>query len=238
MNLKNFSVILLAGDEEKCHRLVPNSQDRTYFRAAVEAVAFGPTFREVIVVGGDTIPRDTHYRTLAPGKDAYENFVIGANHATGEYLLVIATDLPHITESAVLQFCHRVGKPQADIYLGFATLADCAAFNHTSSHHLPLAGEPVKSASVFLIRKSAVPKLQPWAKRLIPWRKLPMLIAFHLLGLKYFFKLVTSVVRKQNYLDQQTVETVIGKRTGITCRGILCPAELAVDDDTPPSGPA
>ena len=227
--ITNIAAIVLAGDAKSNRTIRETGQ--TYRDAAIASLVGIPAVTSIIAVTNSSLGHMSggKVRSAFPGNSAAESLSHGCSLLTVDcWILIIAADLPHITEEAVTSFLSKTTADRGKcVFLAYSSLSECAELGHTSKHGVKLDGQQVKLASIFLVHSTVLKGETSIIAELLRDRKSPLLIGIKLLGLKWALR---YLLRKN--LNSLDLQSDIAKRCGFPVIGVRTTAKLAVDDDT------
>jgi hypothetical protein len=230
MNLKNISIVLLAGNP-KCLQFIPDS-NFTYFEVALTAVK-GLCCQKIAVVSDFTFGAlmKVPHQKVPGGPTAYDSLMAGLQAVRGELVLVVATDLPLLTEQALRDFLTQVEEaPEADFYCSLATSESCNAAGQKKLG-MPIDGKSTACGSVFLVRQAALPAISQQAERILALRRKKLKCALAIVGYQPIPRLALSFLRPSWGFSLGEVELLLTKGTKIRWKGIWSDPGLVVDYD-------
>ena len=234
VDLKNLTVVLLAGDP-KCLNLIPPARRESYLERALEELR--PLGCPIVLVNHPDVrpPVPIRMMTSVPsGEILFDSVAAGLAACATDYILLLATDLPLITTAAVREFCGQACLNGAELSIALADLAACEALGRTTNHPIPLAGRKYKFGSAFVFRREATGRILATTQNLLGLRKQPIRLVYQFLSWRCLLSLARFVLSFRFLklaLRFDEAEQLIAQQVGIHTRGVVTSPFLAIDDD-------
>jgi len=171
----------------------------------------------------------TKVQIITPGESMIDSLIRAGQHTqTDDHVLVVASDIPFITQEAIRDFIDRCRRRPADVYYSFVPKAAVLAkYPSTKRTYVRLKEGVVTGGNIFLVRPKILLDLRDRIEQAFALRKQPLKLC-RLLGIRFMVKLIAG------QLGIEEIEARVGAIFNVKGAGIrsLYP-EIGVDVDKP-----
>ena len=238
MQIKDLTIVLLAGDPRCLHTIPPAHAESYLTRAVRAAMTLGCPIVLVHHPDVNLLKGSSMITRVPAGNKIFQSVEAGLTACRTEWALVLATDLPYLDSAMLTDFCVRGLESGADVCVALANLEACQLLDPQVVHPILLDGKRYKFGSSFLVRVSKREEILGIYRPLAELKKQPVRLVMEAARRFLSFGLIWQAIRYGiGFLwlpfspRHRKVEAVLKKKLDVDIRIILSQPELVLDHD-------
>lgn len=197
----------------------------------IETLKKTPTIDRIVIIGPKKELQEVYpdLEIIQNNGSIMDNLSVGLQHLKAEeYILILTSDIPLITEEAISDFLHLCSQRNGDFFYPINSKeVSEQAYPGVRRTFVQVKDGTFTGGNVFLVHTEAALRSLPKAKEFIAMRKKPLKLA-GILGITFIFRFLTKTLTIR--AAEERVSKILGLR-GVAI--ISSYPEIGVDVDKP-----